>query len=105
MSKVVESFRTDLPTRTFRVTNGFNEAIYLAANEPSLGMYRLQEHIQTNVPKLVMQKQALQGVSGLIGHFLLIIETHSYIRTLCRKFILARVALDTSYTRVLVRLL
>ena len=96
MSKVVESFRTDLPTRIFRVTNGFNEAIYLAANEPSLGMYRLQEHIQTNVPKLVMQKQALQGVSGfIIGHFLQIIDTHSLLRKfmlgfLPRRFVLAK---------------
>lgn len=62
MSKLVETFQADLPTRVFRVTNAFNEAVYLAANEPSLGMYRLQEHIQTNVPKVVQQKQTLQRV-------------------------------------------
>ena len=65
MSKLVESFQADLPTRVFRVTNGFNEAMYLAANEPSLGMYRLQEHIQANVPKVVQQKQTLQNVCSL----------------------------------------
>lgn len=63
MSKIVESFQADLATRVFRVTSGFNESVYLAANEPSLGMYRLQEHIQTTVPKVVNQKQTLQGVS------------------------------------------
>ena len=63
MSKIVESFQADLPTRIFRVTNSFNESMYLAANEPSLGMYRLQEHVQTNVPRVVMQKQSLYGVS------------------------------------------
>ena len=62
MSKLVESFQADLPTRVFRVTNAFNEAVYLSANEPSLGMYRLQEHIQANVPKVVLQKQTLHRV-------------------------------------------
>ena len=65
MSKLVETFQADLPTRVFRVTNAFNEAVYLAANEPSLGMYRLQEHIQANVPKVVQQKQSLQRVGVL----------------------------------------
>ena len=65
MSKIIETFQADLPTRVFRATNAFNEAVYLAANEPSLGMYRLQEHIQTNVPKVVQQKQTLQRVRAL----------------------------------------
>ena len=60
--KLMESLQTDLSTRVYRVTSGFNEALYLVANEPSLGMYRLQEHIQTTVPKIVEQGQALQQV-------------------------------------------
>ena len=71
MSKIVESFQADLPTRIFRVTNGFNESVYLAANEPSLGMYRLQEHIQTNVPKVVSQKQNLEKVRYVINSMLI----------------------------------
>ena len=69
MSKIVESFQADLPTRTFRVTNGFNEAVYFAANEPSLGMYRLQEHVQTNVPRVVSQKLTLRGVSFCLKRY------------------------------------
>lgn len=63
-SKLIESFQTDLPTRVYRVANGFNEALYLAANEPSLGMYRIQEHTQISVPRVVDQKQTLALVSG-----------------------------------------
>ena len=66
MSKIVESFQADVSTRIFRVTNGFNEAVYLSANEPSLGMYRLQEHVQIVVPKVVSQKQTLRRVSQYI---------------------------------------
>ena len=60
--KLLESLQTDLSTRVYRVANGFNEALYLTANEPSLGMYRLQEHIQLTIPKVVEQKQALAQV-------------------------------------------
>lgn len=60
--KLMESLQTDLSTRLYRVTNGFNEALYLTANEPSLGMYRLQEHVHATVPKVVEQKQSLQQV-------------------------------------------
>lgn len=60
--RIIESLSTDLSTRVYRVTNGFNEALYLVTNEPSLGMFRLQEHVQLTVPKVVEQRQALQQV-------------------------------------------
>lgn len=50
----------NLATRTYRVVTGFNEALYLVANEPSLGMYRIQEHVAVNIPKVVEQKQTLK---------------------------------------------
>ena len=52
----------DLSTRMYRVTNNFNEALYVSANEPSLGMYRIQEHVAVTVPKIVEQKQVLQDM-------------------------------------------
>ena len=52
----------DMSTRMYRVTNNFNEALYLSANEPSLGMYRIQEHVAVNIPKIVEQKQVLQDM-------------------------------------------
>ena len=50
----------NLATRTYRVVSGFNEALYLVANEPSLGMYRIQEHVAVNIPRVVEQKQMLK---------------------------------------------
>ena len=50
----------NLATRTFRVVSGFNEALYLVANEPTLGMYRIQEHVAVNIPRIVEQKQTLK---------------------------------------------
>ena len=66
MAKLMESLQTDLSTRIYRVTSGFNEGLYLVANEPSLGMYRLQEHIQATVPKIVEQRQILHQVRLMI---------------------------------------
>lgn len=56
MAKLLQ---TDLHTRMYRATSAFNEAYYLAANEPSLGMFRIQEHVNLTVPKIVEQRVAL----------------------------------------------
>lgn len=57
MAKLLEP---ELSTRMLRVTTAFNDALYLAANEPSLGMYRIQEHVAVTVPKLVERQLQLQ---------------------------------------------
>ena len=59
MARFVE---TDVSTRIFRVSTGINEAISTAANEPSLGMYRLQEHVLSSVPKLVNERQTMEDI-------------------------------------------
>ena len=64
MAKFMEP---DLSTRMYRVSNGFNESLYLAANEPSLGLYRLQEHVQLTVPRIAEQKQGLQEIHQRVG--------------------------------------
>ena len=61
--KLMGTLQADLATRVYRITSGFNDALYLVANEPSLGMYRIQEHIQTTIPKIVERKQALLQVN------------------------------------------
>jgi len=62
-SKILNSLtQSDVPTLSYRATVGLNECLYLAANEPSLGMYRIQEHIQGVIPRVVELKQNLQSV-------------------------------------------
>lgn len=53
----------DTATRALRITAAFNDVLYSAANEPSLGMYRIQEHVAVTVPKLVEQQLQLQDNS------------------------------------------
>ena len=50
----------DISTRLLRVTTAFNDVLYSCANEPSLGMYRIQEHVGVTVPKLVEQRRQLK---------------------------------------------
>lgn len=57
MEKLLEP---DTATRALRITAAFNDVLYSAANEPSLGMYRIQEHVALTVPKLVEQQLQLQ---------------------------------------------
>ena len=63
-SKILGSItQMDVATLTYRATSGLNECLYLAANEPSLGLYRIQEHVQSSVPRVVEQRQNLQQVA------------------------------------------
>ena len=59
MTRFVE---TDLSTRVYRVSFGINEAITTVANEPSVGLYRLQEHVLGVVPKLLEDRHSLEVV-------------------------------------------
>ena len=57
MARFVE---TDVSTRVYRLSSGINEAITLAANEPSLGLFRVQEHAVQTIPKLVEENKVLE---------------------------------------------
>ena len=57
---------TDLGTRVYRVVSGVNDVLYSIANEPSLGMYRIQEHVSSTVPKIVHKKIVMEDLSGRV---------------------------------------
>lgn len=61
--KMARFVETDLGTRIYRVTSGINEAVTVAANEPSVGLFRIQEHVVTNVPKVVSERRALDDIA------------------------------------------
>jgi len=80
---------TDYKVR--RVTHQVNEAINLAANEPSLGYYRIQEHVHRTLPQLVQRKKELkenslkiEGISYDLGLSINVIESVSTISTFTR---------------------
>lgn len=44
-----------------RVTDKFTESMYVLANEPSVALYRLQEHVRRSLPELVQHKSDMQS--------------------------------------------
>lgn len=60
MARFVE---TDLSTRVARICSGMNEVVTIAANEPSLGLFRLQEHVINTVPKQVSERIEIDEIS------------------------------------------
>lgn len=44
-----------------RVTDKFTESMYVLANEPSIALYRLQEHVRRSLPELVQHKTDMQS--------------------------------------------
>ena len=47
-----------------KLTTGLTECVHTLANEPSLGLYYVCEHIQRAVPALVGHKQELAKAGG-----------------------------------------
>ncbi|XP_041060774.1 BLOC-1-related complex subunit 8 isoform X4 [Carcharodon carcharias] len=47
---------------SFLFTDKFTESMYFLANEPSVALYRLQEHVRRSLPELVQHKTDMQGV-------------------------------------------
>lgn len=45
------------------VTDKFTESMYVLANEPSVALYRLQEHVRRSLPELVQHKVKTHPVS------------------------------------------
>lgn len=43
-----------------RIASKVNESIHLAANEPSLGLFRIQEHVCRTLPNLVQRKSEVK---------------------------------------------
>uniref|UniRef100_A0A7N4NV60 BLOC-1 related complex subunit 8 n=1 Tax=Sarcophilus harrisii TaxID=9305 RepID=A0A7N4NV60_SARHA len=49
------------PGRRRRVTDKFTESVYVLANEPSVALYRLQEHVRRSLPELAQHKSDMQS--------------------------------------------
>ncbi|XP_070543479.1 BLOC-1-related complex subunit 8-like isoform X2 [Ptychodera flava] len=60
---------TDLDYKAKKVTEKFSESLHIVANEPSLALYRLQEHVRKTLPvlseKRIEMKNLQQEVQGM----------------------------------------
>ncbi|XP_013889605.1 BLOC-1-related complex subunit 8 isoform X3 [Austrofundulus limnaeus] len=45
----------------FTLSDKFTESMYVLANEPSVALYRLQEHVRRSLPELVQHKTDMQS--------------------------------------------
>uniref|UniRef100_A0A8C9LFG7 BLOC-1 related complex subunit 8 n=1 Tax=Pavo cristatus TaxID=9049 RepID=A0A8C9LFG7_PAVCR len=43
------------------ITDKFTESMYVLANEPSVALYRLQEHVRRSLPELAQHKSDMQS--------------------------------------------
>ncbi|XP_046713600.1 BLOC-1-related complex subunit 8 isoform X2 [Silurus meridionalis] len=51
----------EMQLKVKRVTDKFTESMYVLANEPSIALYRLQEHVRRSLPELVQHKTDMQS--------------------------------------------
>ncbi|KAK1152462.1 BLOC-1-related complex subunit 8 isoform X1 [Acipenser oxyrinchus oxyrinchus] len=51
----------EMQLKVKRVTDKFTESMYVLANEPSVALYRLQEHVRRSLPQLVQHKTDMQS--------------------------------------------
>ncbi|XP_070543288.1 BLOC-1-related complex subunit 8-like [Ptychodera flava] len=68
-AKFPDMGEVELECATKRVTEKFSETLHIIGNEPSLALYRLQEHVRKTLPTLVENRirmenleQAVQGM-------------------------------------------
>ncbi|XP_015666214.1 BLOC-1-related complex subunit 8-like [Crotalus tigris] len=51
----------EMQLKVKKVTDKFTESMYVLANEPSVALYRLQEHVRRSLPELAEHKADMQS--------------------------------------------
>lgn len=65
-NKITRFEEIEAKAKTAKICSKLNEAIYVAANEPSLGMYRVQEHVRFSIPKLARCQREFQNLQSKV---------------------------------------
>ena len=70
MSQLPPPAHKDLEVKCKRCCDGINKTLHIIANEPSLGLYRIQQHVRKTLPKLNSSAQSLdisnKELNGLV---------------------------------------
>ncbi|CAM9383051.1 unnamed protein product [Lampetra planeri] len=56
----------DMENKAKRVSDKLTDSMYILANEPSVALFRLQEHVRKSLPELVDMQSLEQQGQGLI---------------------------------------
>ncbi|KAM6993053.1 BLOC-1-related complex subunit 8 [Passerculus sandwichensis] len=51
----------EMQLKVKKVTDKFTESLYVLANEPSVALFRLQEHVRRSLPELAQHKSDMQS--------------------------------------------
>ena len=65
-NKITRFEEIEAKAKTAKICSKLNESIYIAANEPSLGMYRVQEHVRFSIPKLARCQREFQNIKSKV---------------------------------------
>ncbi|XP_028411328.1 BLOC-1-related complex subunit 8 homolog isoform X2 [Dendronephthya gigantea] len=57
---------SETDVKVAKVTDKMSETVHLMLNDPSMGLYRIQEHVKRSVPTLVEKKVELQSLQSNI---------------------------------------
>ncbi len=60
-SSMHSTVSTNVELKARKFTNSLNDCMYEVANEPSLGFYRIQEHVRKSVPAMIDKNTELVG--------------------------------------------
>ena len=58
--------RTDRKSNSLSLLKNMSQLMNIISNEPSLGLYRIQEHIRKSIPKLENQTKKLEDCSTVM---------------------------------------
>ena len=61
--RVLTAHTTPNPTS---VAHSVSESVHVAANGPSMGLYRLQQHVERSVPALAADKRDLRRIQSSV---------------------------------------
>mmetsp|Transcript_9650 Transcript_9650/g.10686 ORF Transcript_9650/g.10686 Transcript_9650/m.10686 type:complete len:237 (+) Transcript_9650:24-734(+) len=68
-TKVQHFLDNDTTDRVMRANKKMCECLHNLANEPSIGLYHITDHIRRNVPKLVTMKQHMKKETTVVNDF------------------------------------
>lgn len=61
-----ENTNPELDTKVKRVTERLSENLHIVANEPSLALYRIEEHVRKSLPQLVEERHRVDDIHKVV---------------------------------------
>ncbi|XP_078451719.1 BLOC-1-related complex subunit 8 isoform X3 [Lampetra fluviatilis] len=105
----------DMENKAKRVSDKLTDSMYILANEPSVALFRLQEHVRKSLPELVEHKVDMQSLEqqgqgliydvdyaiGAVNNIARSTTTFSNVEGLLRKAVAIKQQLNKASSRTL----